>query len=396
MKKRQIIIVAIGLFIVVGSMAAMSLLSSQREEPIKEKPVVAKKYVKTEPVEYTNISTEIVAYGRVSASENLDLISEQSGRMYQVDVWLKEGQKFKKGDLLFRVDNREAALKLHSQKSNFIKDLASIAPDIKVDFPERYNAWYDYYRSIKLDQSLKNLPSNMTEKERTFLATKNILSSYYDIKSQETNLAKFNYYAPFNGSITEISMQSGSFVNPGAKIGHIIRSDKLELKVDIPIDEIHWVKLGSRVTIDTEDGEKGWDGYVSRISEILNKNTQSIDVYIEIQGNKNTLYDGQYLRSTIPGRDVLGAMEIARNVIVENSFVYIVQDTLLKKRLIAIHKINAETVIFNGIAEGADLVIEPLINASNNMKVFKLGEKETVTDLQDSEDDSITSAVAKN
>jgi len=172
MKKRQIIIVSVGLLIVVGSIAAMSYLSDQRVEPPKEEPIAAKKYVKTEPVQYTDISTKIVAYGRVSASESLDLISEQSGRMYQADVWLKEGQKFKKGDLLFRVDDREAALKLRSQKSNFIKDLASIAPDIKVDFPERYEAWYSYYRGIDLDQSLKNLPSNMTEKERTFLATK--------------------------------------------------------------------------------------------------------------------------------------------------------------------------------------------------------------------------------
>ena len=102
------------------------------------------------------------------------------------------------------------------------------------------------------------------------------------------------------------------------------------------------------------------------------------------------------MRATIPGRDVLGAMEIARNVIVDNSYVFTVEDTVLKKRPIAIHKINAQTVIFNGIEEGADLVVEPLINASNNMKVYKLGEKEVITEKKDTKDGSISSAVAKN
>jgi len=396
MKKRQVIIVAVGLLIIVGSFAAMEFLGGQREEPPKEQPLVAKKYVKTEQVKYTDISTEIVAYGRVSASESVDLISEQSGRMYQGKVLLKNGQKFRKGDLLFRVDDSEAALKLRSQKSNFIKDLASIAPDMKIDFPERYDAWYAYYRSIDLDKPLKKLPSKMNDKERTFLATKNILSSYYDIKSQEVNLAKYNFYAPYNGSITEVNLQSGSFVNPGSKIGHIIRSDKLEVKVDITIDEVKWVNLGKTLTIDTEDGEQVWSGYVSRISEILNKDTQSIDVFIEIQGNDNALYDGQYLRATIPGRNVLGAMEIPRNAIVENDHVFIVQDSLLKMRTIDVHKINSQTVVFNGLEEGTDLVIEPLINATNNMKVYKLGEKEVVTEVESVDDSNLNSALAKN
>jgi multidrug efflux pump subunit AcrA (membrane-fusion protein) len=396
MKKRQIIIVSVGLLIIVGSFAAMSFLGGQREEPPKEKPVEAKKYVKTEPVKYSDISTEIVTYGRVKASESVDLISEQAGRMHQGKVLLKEGQQFRKGDLLFSIDDKEAALKLRSQKSIFIKDLASIAPDIRIDFPERYDIWFAYYRSIDLDKPLKSLPGEMSEKEKTFLATKNILSSFYDIKSQEANLAKYDFYAPFNGSITEVILQSGSYVNPGNKIGHIIRSDKLEMKVDVTIDEIKWVKLGKSLRIDTQDGQQVWSGYVSRISEILNKDTQSIDVHIEIQGNNNELYDGQYLRATIPGRNVLEAMEIPRNAIVENDHVFIVQDSLLKMKTIDVHKINSQTVVFNGLEEGVDLVIEPLINATNDMKVFKLGEKEVISQQKESEEIGLTAAVANN
>lgn len=402
MKKRQLIIVAVGLVIVIGSVSAMQFLSSQREEPAKEQPVAAKKFVKTEPVSYSEISTEIVAYGRVSASENLDLIAEQAGRMYAAaGILLKQGQKFRKGQLLFKVDDKEASLKLQSQKSIFIKDLASLAPDIKVDFPDRYNNWYKYYQSIELDKPIPSLPDKMSSKEKTFLATKNILSSYYDIKSQENNLEKYSYRAPFDGSITDIALQSGSYVNPGTRIGNIIRSDKLEVKVDVTIDDIQWVNLGSRVSIDTEDGDHGWTGKVTRISEVLNKNTQSIDVFITIQQSATPLYDGQYLRAIIPGRDVLEAMEIPRNAMVDNSHVFIVQDSLLKMRSIDIYKINSQTVVFNGLDEGTDLVIEPLINAANNMRVYKLGDEDSVTEQEESseeedQDDDLTASVAKN
>ena len=70
-------------------------------------------------------------------------------------------------------------------------------------------------------------------------------------------------------------------------------------------------------------------------------------------------------------------MEIPRNAIFNGTQVFVVADTLLKVRDIQIHKINPQSVVFYGLGEGEDLVVEPLINAHNNMRVWKLSEKES-------------------
>lgn len=386
MKLRQVIIVGIGLTILFGSFILSGVLSSMKEPPEVKTPEEVKKYVKTEKVKYSSIPTEVMAFGRVKTAESLDLIAEVSGRMNAFSTPLKEGQRFNRGALLYKIDDREARLNLQSQKSNFLKELAAILPDIKIDFNENYDAWSKYFSAIDINEPLPELPQYKNDKEKTFLATKNIFSTYYTIKSAEVNLRKYSFYAPFGGVISVVNLQSGSFVNPGNKIGTILRSDKLEMKVDVSVSDIDWVELGSQAQVVTESG-KVWEGKVARIGEFVNQNTQSIDVFIAINSDKdNKIYDGEYLRSIIPGREVQSGMLVPRNAIFDGNKVFVLQDSLLKVEEINIHKLNAESVVFSGLKEGTDLVVEPLINAHNNMRAYKLEEKEDINIEQKSSD----------
>ena len=93
------------------------------------------------------------------------------------------------------------------------------------------------------------LPDSKNEKEKTFFATKGIYSTFYTIKSAEERLKKHRYYAPFDGSITEITIETGAFVNPGARIGRIMKEGYHELKVAVETKDISWIKLGTETTI---------------------------------------------------------------------------------------------------------------------------------------------------
>ena len=130
MKLRQVIIIAVWLSVLVGSIVASGILSEMKEPPKVEQAKTIKKFVKTEPVRYHSIPTEVVAYVRVSTAESLDIIAEVAGRMSAGSIPLKEGQSFRKGALLYKIDDTEARLNLQSDKSNFLKDLAAILPDI--------------------------------------------------------------------------------------------------------------------------------------------------------------------------------------------------------------------------------------------------------------------------
>ena len=262
-----------------------------------------------------------------------------------------------------------------------MRDVAAILPDMKIDFADNAPAWENYFKKIDLKKDLPELPNYKSDKEKTFLATKNIYSNYYSIKSQEAKLRKHSFYAPFSGNIYSVNLQSGSYVNPGSNIAKLIRSDKLELKVDVDAREINWIKLGSQATIYSDEG-MAWNATVTRIGEFVNQNTQSIDVFLTIDQNENRLFDGQFLRAVMPSRIIQGSMIVPRNVVFNGDEVFIVNDSVLNVKTVEIHKINQETIVFSGLDEGSDLVIEPLINAFNGMPVTKLEDAENDIDTE--------------
>lgn len=378
MKKRQFIILASGLWLFVTSFFGMKFLASQKEEPEKKLPVEFKRYVKTESVIYKDVPTEILTYGRVRTAEHLDLIAQVGGKMSQGNIPLKEGQKFKKGALLYQIDNKEAKLNLQAQKSNFLRDLAAILPDMRIDYNDNYPAWEKYFESIDIKNELPELPDPKSSKEKTFLATKNIFSSYYNIKSTEEHLRKFSVYAPFDGTFYQVNLQSGSYVNPGNNIARIIQSGNVEVKVDIDVKDIEWIAIGNPAYLSSESGASNWLGRVTRVSDFVNQNTQSVDVYIEIQKTKDPIYAGQYLQAVIPGKQVPAGMLIPREALFNGNEVFVLQDSLLKVNQVRIHKINPESVVINGLPEGSDVVVEPLVNAHNNMKAYKLDQTDQI------------------
>jgi membrane fusion protein, multidrug efflux system len=388
---RKIAIIFIGLGVIAGSILLKNFMATLKETPEKQQQPEFKKFVRTRTVHYQDINSEVVAYGRVRTSAPLDLISEVSGRLEQGSVQLKEGQRFRKGALLFKIDDTEARLTLQSQKSDFLKDVASILPDIKIDMNDNFQEWDSYFKRIDLEKPLPSLPEAKTDKEKTFLATRGIYSKFYSIKSLESRLSKHNFYAPFDGSITLVNLQIGSFVNSGNNIGRVLRSDMMELKLSVDTKDIAWVRIGGPVRIVSEDQVNEWKGKISRISEFVNSNTQSIDVFVDIFPGQAPIYDGQYFKAAIPGTVIKTAMEMPRNAIFEGNQVYLLRDSSLQAATVNIVKLNPETAIINELASGSELVVEPLVNAYSGMKAFKMTDQQEESYLGAASDSQKTS-----
>ncbi|MFT5916707.1 MAG: membrane fusion protein (multidrug efflux system) [Bacteroidia bacterium] len=383
--KRKIYVV-LGILAILGTAYGLMELFSQKEE--EEKKVVAevKRYVKTSQVAYTDIPTELSAFGRVNSALPLDITSEVSGRMLQGNVSLRAGQKFRKGAMLFRIDNTESRLRLQAAKSTFLKDVSMLLPDMKIDYAESFETWQNYFNALDVEKAIPELPKYKNNKEKTFLSTRNIYTSYYNIKSTEANLRKHNVYAPFSGTIAEVAMQIGSFVNPGSRVAKIIKTSTLELNVAVDPNDIKWVKEGASVAISTELGDMSWKGKVVRIGDILNSNTQALDVFVQVIPNENKVYEGMYLKATLPGSKINNAMEIPRAALVENKQVYTLkQDSLLAIKEVKVHKLNSETAIVSGLGTSEILISEPVIGAYEGMKLFKLDKNKKVEASRDSD-----------
>ena len=366
---RKFILTFIAIAIFLFGFFMMRYFASQKTDPPQRPATVAKRFVNAQKVIYQDIKTSIETSGRVIAGKSVVMISEVPGKIIQGELLLKQGQSFKKGQLIFKIDNREAKYSLSAQKSQFLTALAAILPDVKIDFPEHFAVLKRFFDEVKIDSDLPPLPGINDNTFNTFIATKNVLNLYYSIKSAEERLKKYNYYAPFNGTIFSVNLEVGSVVNPGVNVGQIISTSEYEVEVPIKAVDINWVTKDKEVWL-VLDEHMQMPGKIVRISKHLDPNTQSINVYVKVDKNhKMEVYDGMYLKVTIAGPIVADAMEIPRKAIFNENKVYFVNDGKLQIGQIEIEKLNAESAIVTGPKQGTIIVTESVINGFENMSV---------------------------
>jgi multidrug efflux pump subunit AcrA (membrane-fusion protein) len=158
-------------------------------------------------------------------------------------------------------------------------------------------------------------------------------------------------------------------VNPGSRVAVIIPSGSLEIEAPIRAGELKYVKTGMQVEIASESRNKTWKGVVKRVGSNVDPATQSVNIFVSLNSSGREVLDGQYLEVRIPAKRIAEVMEIPRNALPRPGHVFIVEDSLLKVHPIQIEKLNEESLYFTGVKEGASVVVEPLINAFENMPV---------------------------
>jgi len=313
---------------------------------------------------------EVSGYGTVSSFNTVDISAEAQGKMSAGKKSLKPGIKFKKGDLLFRIDDTELRYGIRSRKSSFINMLATLLPDIKMDYNSEFNKWNDYIASIKLNETLPTLPSWNSDKEKVFLSTRNILTEYFSIKSLEEQLKKYAFYAPFSGMITEVYMADFSFVNPGTKIIRIAQTGNYEVPVSIPVSQLHLIEIGTKCKIYSTDGTEKGAGKVVRISEVINKSTQSVSVYVKPIAYENERFiEGEYIMVKIDAHSSQNGIRIPLSAIHENNvFVYSKKDSLLQNRTVQILNENENGAFVSGLKDSEIVILHEVLNFTDSTK----------------------------
>lgn len=324
--------------------------------------------VKATIAKNTNFDSNVKYRGRISSYENISLSAEVSGKIMQGNVHFKAGQEFKKNDLLIQIYNEDIKASLMSAKSSFMRTLSAILPDIRIDFPEEYDKWKDFFSLVNVDKKLPVLPETKTEKEQIFLASKGVLTEYYLLRQREINIKKYTIYAPFNGSFKSISREIGAIANMGAELASIIRTDKLEVIVPVLPVDVKWIKSGDQVNLIGTNNIKS--GKVSRISNFVDASTQSINVYVDYYPNgDNSLLIGEFVDVEFNiSKKVIGIM-IPREALLNNNQVYIIHNKMLKSKSVQIERSLNDSFIISGIIDGETVVIESLADVSEGTKV---------------------------
>ena len=363
-------IYALGSLVVIGIAVAVSaFLMKNQAQPKKSTEDEQLLYVKVDTVVSKKMHPSMDYEGRMHSYETVALASEVRGRIMQGAVPFKEGQSFDKGDLLVEIYSEDARAAMTSGKSNFLRTLSAILPDLRIDFPDEYQKWKEFFDAVDVKGDLPPLPEIKSEKEQVFLASRGVLSEYYSLQQQEINLKKYNIYAPFDGAFQKVNQQVGAIASPGATMATVVRTDKLEAVVPIPPEDARWVQPELKVTLTGNNGFSQ-QGKVTRVADFLDASTQSVNVYVQyIPIAKRRFKVGEFVEANFQISKEVDGFTIPREALLDGKSVYTVTEQSLQKKPVKVLRKMEDYVVLSGLENGSQVVVESLVDVSVGQKV---------------------------
>lgn len=362
--KKNIIYGMLSLVVLVGAIGFSGHLINAKPDPKKDNKKHNITFVQTAQARYSEQGGAMTYRGRVSSFDNVSLSAEVSGKLIQGDVRFKAGERFSKGQVLIRIYSEDTKAALMSAKSSYLQVISNILPDIKVDFPEEYEKWLAFFKAIDVEAALPALPTIASDKEKVFLASNNVLASYYNLVQQEINLTRYTIYAPFNGSFKSVNKEIGAISSMGAELASLIRTDKLEIVVPVFPSDVKYIEEGEQVQVLNTTNGLRQVATVSRISDFVEANTQSVNVYLTYDARGTShLLEGEYVEISFNGKSVRG-FEIPREALVGGQCVYTLKNKSLSKEEVTVVRQLEDSYIIH-IADTNALVVTESLAAIN-------------------------------
>ncbi|MCT4625333.1 MAG: HlyD family efflux transporter periplasmic adaptor subunit [Schleiferiaceae bacterium] len=367
MSRKNIVSIIAAVAILLLAIAGMKWMQSMKKNP-KRVDNKQTKTVRVAPYQPSENSFKLPVYGRLTALKKSELYSEVNGILLPTSNQFLEGVSFKKGQTLLHIDDTEARANLMSEKSNFLNAVSKVLPDLKLDFPDEYEHWRVYLEEMDLNKPTAQIPVASDKKAELFLTSQGVYSAYYNLKTSEARLAKYMVRAPYNGVVTESNIKPGTLVRSGQKMGEFVGLGSYELEVYVSTRYLDFIAVGNSVDLSSPEGTQSWTGTISRINYRIDSQTQTVGVFILVNGND--LRDGMYLNGQLSGIHLANSMKIPRKLVFDNNHVFtVINDTTLEKSQVEVIEFVEEEAIIRGLKSNDVLVMQTIAGAYPGMTV---------------------------
>ena len=106
--------------------------------------------------------------------------------------------------------------------------------------------------------------------------------------------------APFDGFVTEMNTQIGRYVQPQEELYRFINKEHLHLELEVFEKDINKIKVGQKLQFRIPAWEKEvFEGEIFRIGQVLNAETQTVDVHAHIEGHDERFKPGMFAEANV-------------------------------------------------------------------------------------------------
>jgi len=278
--KKLIWIISIGILILIGVFALKNFSGTKAISVITEKALKR------------NIIETVSANGKIQPEVEVKISSDVSGEI--VDLFVKEGDHVKKGDVLCKINpliyesnlsRMEATLngakaslsnskaRLEQVKASFVNIEASFLRNKKL-FDQSAISQSDFdIAKAAYDGSIAEVKG---ADENINAADFNVKSTEASLKEASDNLAKTIIFSPVNGTVSKLNKEKGERVvgtaqMEGTEIMRLANLNEMEVSVDVNENDIVRVHNGDTASIEVDAYmDRKFKGVVTEIANSAN------------------------------------------------------------------------------------------------------------------------------
>lgn len=292
--------------------------------------------------------------GNVTTKDLLVIYPQYSGIL--THVYVTEGQRVKKGQVLARIDDGGL-----SQQLAQLKIQAELS---KTTFERQQRLW---------DQKIGS--------EMQYLQAKsNYESQAQAIAQLEQQVAKTVVTAPFSGTIDDVMSEQGSVVLPGqTELMRIVSLENMYIETDVPEKYVSSIKKSKKVLVDFPILSKQMESRVRQVSDFIDPNNRTFKVEISVPNNDSSIKPNLTAKLSINDYTNEKALLIPQSVISENAsgeqYIYVVkekegQDAVAEKRSIQTGQTQGDVIeVLGGLENGSEIILEGARSVNDGQKV---------------------------
>jgi len=296
--------------------------------------------------------------GNVKTKQNVLVYPEMPGILNK--VYVKEGQKVKKDQILATIDDGGLSQQLLLLKSN--EQLA------KTTFERQKRLW---------DQKIGS--------EIQYLQAKTSYDSQKNATKQlKKQLGKFTIRAPFSGIIDDVFKEKGTVVapGPGAELFRIINLSNMYIETDVPESYISSIKKNKMVEVNFPILGRSYDSSIRQVGNFINPSNRTFRIEVGIPNLDGEIKPNLTAKLRLNDYSNSNAILIPQSIISENAkgqqFIYVVKDNKEKNQVYA-ERLVIETGKTNGdfieVTKNLDANVEVILEGArsvNNGQVVKV------------------------
>ncbi|NOZ55461.1 MAG: efflux RND transporter periplasmic adaptor subunit [Calditrichaeota bacterium] len=336
-----------------GDKASEETTGSATEQSVKIAPVPVR-------VEYAfvgDLVLRVTATGRTRARRSVTIYPYTSGLLTKVHV--RDGQRVRKGDVLFRLDDRQARLNVREARNEVMQaevefglmrqearelaasDSIGLKPDVGISEEEfraierRYRAGElseAEYERARIDYEIAQIFSG-SRRDDLMAVKSGLAAALAKLRRAELELEFTTVRAPFSGTVGQVRVSRGQWVGPSQELCRLVDLSHLYFDAEVLESEIGMVHVGAGAEVRFPAyPDTAFTGRVVGINPVLDEKSRTYTVVVDLPNPEGRLLDGMYGEVKLEAQILPDRLLVPRRAVIERD----------RRKLVFIVRKNAE------------------------------------------------------